>query len=98
MAMYDKTRWRVEWVAEPCDEYGDIIDPKYGDTEREVTACVEWSDVDVAYWDIAKVRRLGNNDEGELERVYEYVERIYRDGRVVPLNTIDGLEAVEVIA
>lgn len=93
--MRDRMVTRTEWVAEPTDAFGDITDPQYVRTEREARTTVSFSDPDVVYWDIARVRRTGSDSEGEIDREYQYVERIYRDGRAVALDTIGGSEPVE---
>lgn len=92
--MAKRNRWTTEWVAEAVDEHGDIIEPIYGPSEKFVRGFVAFGDGE-AHWDIARHRVFGNDDDGILDREYEYVERIYADGRRVPLTTDGGPVPVE---
>lgn len=92
--MVKRNRWHTEWVAEAVDEHGDIIEPIYGPSEAFVRGFVSFGG-DEVYWDIAKHRVFGNDADGVIEREYEYIERIYADGRVVRLATEGGLHPVE---
>jgi hypothetical protein len=63
-----------EWVAEPVDKNGDIIDPIFGDTFEEVCG-VEVSDFEGAVRiNIALVRNTGDEESGLNERQYAYLK------------------------
>ena len=55
-----------EWTWEACDESGDITDCDSFDSYAE---CREASPIGA---EIALVRRVGNDDEGELDKSYAY--------------------------
>lgn len=61
-----------EWVAEPVDKHGDIIDPLFDDTLAKVK---EWKAEDFdgcVRIEYALVRNDGNDEEGLQERQYAY--------------------------
>lgn len=71
----------TEWVAEPVDDAGDIIDPQYVASEREARAEVPGLFAqypECVAVEIAKVVRHGSDAEGEIDREYTYVARIPR--------------------
>jgi hypothetical protein len=93
-------RW-VEYVAEPVNADGDIIDPDFADSLEQTRARVPHMMAqfpDAVYVDVAKVFNVGNEDDGIADRRYAYIDRTYRDGRVVRLKSISGpsREPVEV--
>lgn len=57
-----------EWCWEVTDDYGDIIEHEYCPTLEE---CISTAPTGA---DMALVRHLGSEDEGELERGYAYLE------------------------
>ena len=82
-----------EWVAEPVDQHGDIIDPIFGDTFNDVR------DVDAADFEnavavnIALVRNVGNDDQGLQDRQYAYLTggilpNEFNEGADVPVRFI----------
>lgn len=81
--MADKCETFTEWVVEPCNADGDIIDPAFvlreRDTAREVAAA--WS-LEPAYIDVARVTRYGHFETGEVDREYDYMTRHWPDGRI----------------
>ena len=85
-------RW-VEYVAEPVDEHGDIFEPNFYDTLKQVRAQVPHLLAlypDALYVDVANVLNVGNEDDGITDRRYTYIDRTYRDGRVVRLKSTSG--------
>lgn len=65
-----------EWVLEWVDIHGDITDLDHGDSiddmwERFNTFTPTGEDVQL---DLALQRRVGNDDDGELDRGYAYVK------------------------
>lgn len=90
----ERVRTLVEWVAEPTDEHGDIIDPVFGKTRPDVDSPLHLTHFPAAaYVDIARVVTKGSDAEGMTERVYDYRVRYYRDGRMVQLTTNDAGDA-----
>jgi hypothetical protein len=88
----------IEWRLEPNDG-DDIIDPLF--YERKLTAIADipvvLRDFSDAKWvDVCRVERYGDADHGVTDEVYDYKARYYRDGRVVTLETPDGLSPEEV--
>ena len=66
----------TEWVLEPVDEHGDILDPMHYPNEREARKSVNAAFSrfpEAVRVDLAKCIRIGNNDEGEVKRDYDYV-------------------------
>lgn len=62
-----------EWVAEPLDEYGDIIDPLFGSSLKEVKSFAENYEGAIATH-YALVRNTGDDDDGLQERGYAYLQ------------------------
>lgn len=87
----DRIRKLVEWVTEPCDEHGDIIDPDFHDTQAEAGLAAHRILASpagfpgLAWVDVARLVRTGSESAGELARGYSYRTRYYLDGRVVEL-------------
>lgn len=81
-------RWMVEWVIEPVNADGDIIDPQHFEREplRGDILNVLAGHSDAMHADVAKCRRLGSEAEGEVDREYSYRTRTYRDGQVQRLT------------
>jgi hypothetical protein len=69
-----KYKTSYEWVAEDCDENGDIIDPAYGDTLAEVMRYHAPAD-NVSY---ALVKNIGNQEDGLKSREYAYLKNNYK--------------------
>lgn len=96
-----RSRRLVEWILEPTDEHGDVIDPQQG-YKTQAAAQLDVSSMfaqfpAAAYVDLAKLTLTGSVSDGVTDRLYEYRERTYRDGRRVELTTDrDGLSPVEV--
>jgi hypothetical protein len=78
-----------EWVAEPTDEYDDIIDPIFGDTYKEVADVTIANFKDAVVVNYALVRNDGNDEQGLQERQYAYIvdgllPMLFDDGAAVP--------------
>lgn len=71
--MKDKVSY--EWVCEPLDEHGDIIDPLFGDTLAEVIrfGLKYKGAAEFAY---ALVRNVGNDIDGIKDREYAYLDHL----------------------
>lgn len=75
----------TEWVVEPCDANGEIIDPWHFSRRAQAEAAIPRIFAglpNAEYVELAKTLRTGSEAEGELEREYTYFTRTYRDGRV----------------
>lgn len=87
----------TEYVVEPTDEYGDILDPCHFPSRPAALAAapgILTSFPDALYADVARCVRYGTNDEGETRREYHYFLRLHRDGREERLeSTPDLLDA-----
>lgn len=59
-----------EWVCELEDDYGDIVDCRFGDTREQVEGFKE----DGFTCRIALVKHEGNQIDGEVARGYAYVD------------------------
>lgn len=92
--MFKRTT-RTEYTLEPTDEHGDILDPLHFDTLGQATNAIPAAFADfpnAVCVDLAIVKRRGSEAEGEIERVYDYKLRQFRDGSFVLLTTLsDGL-------
>lgn len=64
-----RDRVTYEWVWELTDEHDDIVEHQYLDTYREMVSSAP------AGADFGLCRRVGNDDDGEIEREYAYIER-----------------------
>lgn len=97
-----RIRRHIEYVAEPTDDYGDILDPAHYPREAAAHKAVphlfeQWPDAVLV--DVARTIRHGSRDGGDCgDYTYEYIRRYYRDGRTVELTTARGLSPVEVTA
>lgn len=69
-----------EWVAEPVDEHGDIIDPLYGESFKEAWEADVSQFSDATGKNVALVRYVGSEYDGEIDRDYFYV----REGELQP--------------
>ena len=72
--IYNETYY--EWVWEPIDQHGDIIDPCFTDSYASALAESDgYQSIypDAAKCDIGLVWHLGNDSEGEIDRGYAYV-------------------------
>lgn len=67
-----KTQVHFEWVAEPADEHGDIIDPLFGNSFEQVRGFVK--DYPCHSIEFALVRNSGNEADGLQERGYAYLD------------------------
>ena len=79
----------TEWVLEPCNADGDILDPMHYDGQREAVAEVpgQWRHFpEATYMDLAKRVRRGSEAEGVDTDVYTYWRRYYPDGTSVELD------------
>jgi hypothetical protein len=68
-----KYKTSYEWVAELLDEHGDIIEPMFGDTLKEVQLYAAQSDEhadDIAF---ALVQNIGEDINGLQDRGYAYI-------------------------
>ena len=72
-----------EWVFEETDEYGDIVDPMFGDTFKEVSQLKPEDKSNDVH--IALIRFEGDEDNGEDCREYAYI----KDGKL-PVEFDDG--------
>lgn len=93
-----RVRRAVEWVIEPNDQYGDILDPigTSARTARTDAAAALADFPEAVHVDVARLIRTGSEAEGEMDRQYDYRFRLYRGGREVPLRTSgDGLRPIE---
>jgi len=72
-----------EWVFEESDEYGDIVDPLFGDTYKSVSQYEPETKGNRV--DIALVRFDGDEGNGEDCREYAYI----KDGKL-PVEFDDG--------
>jgi hypothetical protein len=87
-----RNKTSVEFTLEPVDAHGDIIDPQhydtfgaaYDDRMRVLATFPEAVAVDMAV-----VTRVGNDEDGEQSRTYDYRHRTMRDGTIIQL-TRDG--------
>ena len=89
--MRDKITY--EWVAEELDERGDIIDPMFGNSLKEVMGYIEPA-VNVNF---ALVREEGNNEDGLQVREYAYIKQgklpeEFDDGYKVPKRFFKELD------
>jgi hypothetical protein len=66
-----------EWVLEPIDKYGDIIDPLFEEKLSSHCNCPHGlpHDDEAVSYDLALVRREGNEYEGETYREYAYIRQ-----------------------
>jgi hypothetical protein len=62
-----------EWALEMVDEHGDIIDADFATNTGYASAWRKESPVDCVRHDVALVRRVGSDADGEQERGYAYV-------------------------
>jgi len=76
-----------EWTVEELDEHGDIIDCYFYDRITEIPR--HWLDNELM--DIGLVWRTGNEDDGETDRAYAYIDRgtmtlsrMFDNGKKVP--------------
>lgn len=77
--MRNKTTY--EWVMEPIDEHGDIIDPMYwGELQEAVLESLNYEHLDCLRREIALVQNIGNDETGLQERNYFYI----KDGKLQP--------------
>ena len=65
-----------EWVVEPTDKHGDIIDPLFWDSYADAVAC--WRDAfnqfpEATKVHIALVQNVGNDIDGLTDRGYSYI-------------------------
>lgn len=60
-----------EWVAEPLDKHGDIIDPYFTETLTDLEHIPAHDDA--VRVDIALVVYIGNDANGETAREYAYI-------------------------
>lgn len=67
-----KREVHYEWVAEPTDEFGDIIDPLFGDTFADVVKFAEGYECHAT--NFALVRNAGTEADGLEERGYAYLD------------------------
>jgi len=75
---YNDAMFRVttqyEWVTEPIDKWGDIIDPQFSDTLATAIMQGRLRDFEgMVKVDLGLVRYRGSDAEGELERDYAYI-------------------------
>jgi hypothetical protein len=78
-----------EWVAEPVNKDGDIIDPLFNDRLEDAlaTELIDWPEA--VRVDIALVKRRGSESTGEVYRQYAYLAEgalndTFPDGTIVP--------------
>ena len=87
--MRDKITY--EWVFEPCDKYGDIIDPQYETTLAEAMSWSVHHWDDFHHYDVALCAFWGNSQDGETDRQYAYINDSglpvnFEGGHRVPLR------------
>lgn len=74
-----RNRTTYEWVCETLDAEGEIVECHYTTTLAECLQLATAGD------DLGLVQRIGNDDDGELERAYAYVQPAAgRPGRELP--------------
>ena len=90
-----------EWVVEPADEHGDIIDPLFWDLYSDAIDC--WRDVfnqfpEARSAHIALVQNIGNDIDGLQDRGYAYISdengrlpEYFDNDRKVPKRFADKL-------
>tara|TARA_R110000751_G_scaffold22666_2_gene63655 strand:- start:1004 stop:1336 length:333 start_codon:yes stop_codon:yes gene_type:complete len=95
-------RVTYEWVFEPLDENGDIIDPQFSDDLNDLLKhCGEYFGDPR---DIALIRYIGDIDDGILDSDYYYInqthgcfldkETSYTGFEIIPKRFISELEKV----
>ena len=79
----------VEYVLEPVDAYGDILDPQHYPTfaaAYEDRMNVLAAHPAAVYVALAVCTVWGNPDKGITDRVYQYRHQTDRDGRLYPTD------------
>lgn len=85
--MSRRLQQRTDWIAEACDDAGDIFDSVQCASQAEAlsrAADLFAQHPQCLYVDTGRCRTWGDDRDGMVKDEYSYTLRVHRDGRTEP--------------